>query len=977
MSDRWQQIEELYHAAREDRTVLEKADPELRREVESLLAQEKGAGFLESPALEVAGRQLAAAEGGQDLIGRRIGSYQILSLLGAGGMGEVYRAKDTKLKREVALKILPDAFAHDAARMARFQREAEVLAALNHPNICTLHNLDRQGEIDYLVMEFLEGETLAQRLKRGALPVAEVLEFAIQIASALDAAHAKAVTHRDIKPANIFVVRRGQVKVLDFGLAKLNQPSPGPQSETATMKESLTTAGMVMGTVSYMSPEQARGEEVDARTDLFSFGVMLYEMATSSAPFRGNSTTLILDAILHATPAPVRQLRPELPAALEQIVSTALEKDRDLRYQTASELRAALLRLKRDAQAGAAPGAEAVAAVPSSRITRRTAISALSGAAAGAAATGVFAISRYQGTVPRKLTRFAITLPEGEVDPVFFNKSVAISPQGTHIAFDTIAPPSLSAFYIRALGELQSKRVKEVASSGAPFFSPDGRWIGFLQRSTTALTPPPGLRKMALDGGAPVALSPPCAFAGGTWADDGTIYFVQDVPGGMMRVPAAGGEPNEIVKIDFEKGERQIKYPCALPGGKAVLFTVTSTDNASFDEARIVVFSPETGRKKLLVQGGTHPRYSPSGHLLYAYDGKIFAVRFDLARLAVEGQPLTILEGVLMSRNTGVANYDVSASGDLAYIPGICDEGLRTLVWVDRNGKAKTAPLAARPYLHPRLSPDDSRLAIEIEGPSHDLYVYDFDRGVLANITTDGVSHWPVWSPDGTDLGYRAGPMGKWKLWRVPADRSRPPQQISAPGFSQSAESWSPDGRAIAYTAAAPEVPPKVMVAVLEGGHDQQTVASGAAVEGSPKFSPDGRWLAYCSNESGRPQVYVQAFPGPGPKIQVSNDGGTDPVWKRAGGELFFRNGDTMMAVTVSTTVTFTAGRPQELWKGHYSHGMSSSCGPPGATSSNYDVTADGKRFLMIKDENQDNPISRQIVVVLGWADEVTRRGKA
>ena len=440
-----------------------------------------------------------------------------------------------------------------------------------------------------------------------------------------------------------------------------------------------------------------------------------------------------------------------------------------------------------------------------------------------------------------------------------------------------------------------------------------------------------------------------------------------------MSVPAAGGEPKEVVQVDFTKGERLHKFPCALPGGKAVLVTVTTSDTSSFDDARVAVFSPSTGQKKVLVEGGTHPRYSPSGHLLYAHDGKIFAVRFDPARLEVQGQPFTAVDGVLMSRNSGLANFDVSASGDLAYIPGICEGGARTLVWVDRNGKVEPVPLAAKSFLHPRLSPDGHSLAIEVEGPNHDLYVYDFDRGVLANITTDGVSHWPVWSPDGRQLAYRSGPMAKWRLWRVPADRSRPPQQLSATGFSQSAESWSPDGRVIAYTAAALGVAPRIMVVRLDGDHQGEAFAKGTAPEGSPKFSPDGRWLAYCSNESGKPQVYVQAFPGPGPKLQISNDGGTDPVWKRTGGELFYRNGDSMMGAAVSTAPTFTAGRPRELWKGRYSHGMSSSCGPPGATSSNYDVSADGKRFLMIKDDDQDKATSREIVVVQGWADEVRR----
>ncbi len=290
-----------------------------------------------------------------------------------------------------------------------------------------------------------------------------------------------------------------------------------------------------------------------------------------------------------------------------------------------------------------------------------------------------------------------------------------------------------------------------------------------------------------------------------------------------------------------------------------------------------MAFTPTTGQRKILVQGGTHPRYSPSGHLLYTHDGKILAVGFDPDRLDVQGQPFTVLEGVQMSRNTGVANYDISATGDLAYVRGICDGGARTLVWVDRDGKAEPVPMPAKSYLHPRLSPEDRRLAIEVEGTSHNLHVYDFERGVLANITTDGVSHWPVWSPDGSELGYRSGPMGHFTLWRVPADRSRAAQKVSATGVSQNVESWSPDGRTIAYTATAPGVPPSIMVARLDGS-EAEPLSSGKAPQGSSKFSPNGRWLAYCSNESGKPQVYVQAFPGPGPKVQVSNDGGTDPV---------------------------------------------------------------------------------------------------
>jgi serine/threonine-protein kinase len=320
-----------------------------------------------------------------------------------------------------------------------------------------------------------------------------------------------------------------------------------------------------------------------------------------------------------------------------------------------------------------------------------------------------------------------------------------------------------------------------------------------------------------------------------------------------------------------------------------------------------------------------------------------------------------------------MACFDISADGDLVYVPGKAEGGARTLVWVDRNGKAEPLPLAAKSYLHPRISPDGHKLAIEIEGSNHDCYLYDFASGVLSNITNDGLSHWPLWSPDGKFVGYRSGVMGRYRLWQVPADRSAPPEQVPATGVSQSAESYSPDGRAIAYTAAALGAPSKINVVLLQGDRTPRPLDNTKYAQGAAKFSPDGRWLAYCSNESGKPQVYVQAYPGPGAKVQVSNDGGTDPVWRRSGGELFYRNGDSMIAVAISTNPTFSAGRPQELWKGHYSHGMSSSCGLPGLTSSNYDVTADGKRFLMIKDDDQDSATSKQSVVVLGWADEVQR----
>jgi serine/threonine-protein kinase len=957
--ERWRQIEDLYNAAREHGPgVLASTDPELRKEVEELLGLDpSGAGFMEKPVADLTEPTATIVT-----VGSQLGPYKIESLLGQGGMGTVYKATDSKLGREVALKLLRPEMLDDAPSVSRFEREARTLASLNHPQIAAIYGFEEQDGVRFLVLEYVPGPTLADRLRRGSLSIPEAMRIAKQIAEALEAAHRKGIMHRDLKPANVKLSASGQVKVLDFGLAKpvSRHKTASPEATTATLSEELTQRMTVVGTPAYMSPEQARGEDLDARTDIWSFGCVLYELLTGKRSFAGKTVTEVLAAVIEREPDWAALPEPA-PAPLRFLLKRCLRKDPNSRLRDIGDARIELEDLL------AAPTRVETAPKPAA-ITRRTAITALSGAAVGAAATGVFAISRFRNAVPRNLTQFTIAAPDTSLFQPSFNSRVAISPDSTMVAFNT-SSGGADLLYLRSFAGLESKRVKDVPSGGAPFFSPDGRWVGFLTTNVSELA----IKKLALTGGAPATVCPHnIGPSGASWADSDVIYWVDENPGGITSIAVNGGQPKEVARIDFDKGERQHKFPCALPAVKAVLATVTTADTATFDDARIVAFNSGAGQRKVLLEGGTYPRYS-SGFLFYGRDGKILAVRFDPNRLEVQGQPFTALEGVQMSRNTGVANFDVSATGDLAYVSGICDGGARTLVWVDQNGKAEPVRLAAKSFLHPRLSPDDRRLAIEVEGPSHDLYVYDFDRSVLANITTDGVSHWPVWSPDGTQLGYRSGPMGRFTLWQVPADRSRAPQHIAATGVSQSAESWSPDGGTIVYTAAGPGIPASIMLAHPEGRKPAESFSKEKAPEGSPKFSPDGRWLAYCSNESGKPQVYVQAFPGPGAKIQISNDGGTDPVWKRKGGELYYRNGDSMMAVGVSTAGTLSAGRPRELWKGHYSHGMSSSCGPPGATSSNYDVTADGSRFLMIKDDDQDRTASRQIVVVLGWADGLRR----
>jgi serine/threonine-protein kinase len=651
-------------------------------------------------------------------------------------------------------------------------------------------------------------------------------------------------------------------------------------------------------------------------------------------------------------------LPPATPPSVVALLRRCLRKDPQNRLRDIGDARIEL------EETGSEPAPDTT----STAVSRRTMIGTLAGAAIGAAATGLVALSRSHTAVTRRhLTRMSIPFPEGVFAEASFNRRVAIAPDGTRIAYN-IGIQGQNKMYVRALDALEPQ-VLSIPSGNTPFFSPDGRWLAFFSAAGGQVF---YLRKVAISGGAPQNLCPVEAATGGSWADEETIYLVSASPGGVLRVSPAGGEPRDAVKIDFAGGERAHRHPCVVPGTNVVLFTTSTADAETFDETRIVACDTKSGRRRTLIEGGTHPRYSPSGHLVYARGGNLVAVRFDPSRFEVFGQPFTVLEGVLMSVNSGAANFDISASGDLIYIPGVADKGERTLVWVDRDGTAESLPLPPRSYLHPRFSPDGRQLAVEIEGPNHDFYVYDFARAVLTKMTTDGESHWPVWSPDGSRLAYRSGHMAAWRMWEMPVDRSGAPQQLPGVGVAQSVESWSPDGRTIAYTATTAQPGSHIMVASLD---DQQSrpIVDVRAPAGSPKFSPDGRWLAYCSNESGTPQVYVQAFPGPGARIQVSADGGTDPVWKRTGGELLYRNGDKMMAVTVSSTPTFTAGRPQLLWEGRYSHGMSASCGPAGATSSNYDVTPDGRRFLMIKDTTLDQAISRQVVVVLGWTDELTR----
>jgi serine/threonine-protein kinase len=890
------------------------------------------------------------------MIGQTLGHYRVESELGAGGMGRVYLATDTRLERRVAIKVLHDASLEDQDRLARFEREARLLASLNHANIAAIHGLEQAGHVKFLVLEYVPGRTLAERIASGPLTVNDALDVARQVTEALEAAHQRGVIHRDLKPANVKITPDGQVKVLDFGLAKALAADEADSGIDARTAPDLTHIGVVMGTVGYMSPEQATGKVVDARTDIWALGCLLYEMLSGVRTFVGDSTTEILVHVLERDPN-WSALPASTPANVRQLLRRCLAKDPRRRLHHAGDVRVEL----EDALAGRASGAVAVSPRRRSLTPAIAAIAA--GVVLGAVVGGTWIWQRAaRETVPR-IIRFAIDLPESapirpgyRVDLTFSRDSM------------TLVYPVAGALYARRLDESGALVIQAAAGLRWPFFSPDNRWLLMADPVKNALV------KVPLNGGAPVPIGPVDMSFGGDWASDGYVYITNQLIGGIIRTRDEGGGVEPVTEIDAERQERSHRYGTLLPGEKALMFTVASGDIESYDDARIDIIDLSTKKRKTVVQGGTYARYSPSGHIVYARQGSLYAIAFDHRTLETSGTPAKVLDGVLMSANTGTAYFDISKSGDLAYAAGPSENGGRTFHWVDRHGQATPLPLPPRSYLNPRISPDGKRLATEIEGPNHDFYVYDFDRDVLSRMTNDGSSHAPIWTPDARRIAFRTWKGGAMTMSWLPADRSGPEERLVNYTAWQSATSFSPDGKFLAFDQYDRTSPlgGDIWVLPLEGDRQPRPFVKTGFPEGAAKFSPDGQWVAYSSMESGRAEIYVQAFPGPGAKLQISSDGGTDPLWRRDGKEIFYRNGPRMMAVTTTPGPTFQAGKPQMLWSGEYTHGLSSSCGWSGTSRTSYDVSLDGERFLMIKDDNQ-GLFATKIMVVVNWAAELTR----
>ena len=888
--------------------------------------------------------------------GSRIGAYEVLSPIGAGGMGEVYKARDTRLERYVAIKVLPDALALDAQLRERLDREARAISKLAHANICTLFDVGDHDGHPFLVMEFLDGETLESRLAQGPLPVEQSLKIGIEIAAALDAAHRAGIVHRDLKPGNVMLTRAG-AKLLDFGLAKANAPVVavgGLSMMPTTPPAAITAVGSILGTFQYMAPEQIEGLDADARTDIFAFGCVLFEMITGTKAFDGQSRASLLGSILKDEPPPISRVRPIAPASLDRVVATCLAKDPDNRWQSARDLQRELQWIA-SGSGVSADGAGAAAA----RAERR-ALPVIAAAIASAIVVGgaVWLLTR---PVPVVAPAVHLQAPPNPGVSLWLDNiapDVAISPDATRLAY-TGGADGRSQLYVRTLGQDESTPLAGTLNARGPFFAPDGDWIGYFQGSE--------LRKVSVRGGPPVTICTNCAGGnrGAAWASDDTIIFAAAGGGsGLLRVSAGGGQPATLARPDTQNGESGYGWPHLLPGDRAVLFTIF-TDAAS--DGMIAVRDLERGTQKILVRGGGSSVFNRSGHIVYGTAGTLRAVRFNPATLTVSGNPVPVLDHVA-TKGTGAIDVAVSNRGVATYITG--DQSTVDVVSFDRRGGQERLNLPPRAYVSLRVSPDGQRIAIDLRDQENDIWVWDISRRTLQRVT-DGafVDRAPVWTPDGRRIAFASTHQGVTNIYWKAADGTGDAERLTTSTKDQTPLTFTPDGKSLIFREVDPENTFEVLfVLPLQGDRTTRPLMRTPLNVEHATVSSDGHWLAYQSRESGQDEIHIRPFPDvESGHWQVSSDGGSrDPVWAPNGHELFYMDSRFRLVSVNLQSNPFAIGTPSPLFAFRY--------GSVVGRERFFDIAPDGHVLAVRSLEAKDAPEQpNQLRVILNWDEELNR----
>jgi serine/threonine-protein kinase len=884
--------------------------------------------------------------------GQVLSHYRLIERIGEGGMGVVWKAMDTTLDREVAIKLLPEGFSGSPDRLARFEREAKLLANLNHPSIAAVYGLHEHDGTRFIAMELVPGETLTERLMRRSPPLEESLELARQVADALEAAHDRGVIHRDLKPANIQVTANGMAKVLDFGLAKsLEEPIAEDSESSPTIALDETAAGVILGTPAYMSPEQVRGETLDRRTDIWSFGCVLYEMLTGRRCFGGDTAPDILARIVGSEPD-LDLLPIETPVRIRTMLQRALEKKPRRRLRDIGEFRIAL----EDHHDDPTPVA---GKLPQRRLQRTLLWTTITVMVAGAAIVGWVALSTSHAP-PRNPVRLQIALPQSHQLATGSETALTISPDGARVVYAASSPPGSSPrLYLRELDRFEAVPLPGTEGAVGPFFSPDGRWLGYFAEGK--------LRKVAVEGGTPLEI---ChvgqVVPGASWGSDDMIVFSDSPDSGLLSVPAAGGNPQALTNPAHADGERSHGWPQHLPDGENVLFTVRNSMGTS-----IALLSLRTGEWRVLFEGMGGARYSPAGYVVFARSEGLATAPFHLARQEVSSEPVVMLNDVYTIpalKGTGMSAFDVSPTGVLVYIGGGSEAGENRLVWVDRDGETSSAFGELGGYDWPRISPDGKKIAVTDRtiDESIDVWVLDIERDTRSRLTIEGNDILPTWTSGGERItfGSNRGDSQVCNIYSRAADGSGETTRLVESEHPRFPRDWSPDGSLLALVEWNPQTMRDIWLFEMVGSGKTSPLIKTPFDEFSPAFSPNGRWLAFVSNESGRYEVYVESYPRGQGRWLVSSGGGTEPVWSSDGEELFYRNGNQMIAVPVQATSTFSMGIPRVLFERALKTGLYNEL--------TYDVTDDGQRFLMI--EQRLELVPNHLQVVLNWDEELRRR---